>query len=82
MECDLPTQDHIVGADDMISVDIASPNVNNSPDLLPLTHKEQKVLYDRQWVEEKRIRHMDNMQIFQGFHHGTYFDRGVGQERG
>ena len=48
----------------------------------PLTHKEQKILYDLQWEKEKQQQHMDNQQLLHGFHHGTFYHRGVGQPRG
>ena len=62
----------------------------DSPQLIPqeqetfteisLSPREETVIFDRKWNEEKRIRRMENVQMFTGgYLHGRYFHNGVGQ---
>ena len=53
-----------------------SPNGNGNGS--GLTHKEEKVLFDRQWSQEKNVRRMENVQNFTGFLHGSFILNGVG----
>lgn len=41
---------------------------------LPLpTPQEERIIFQRTWNEEKKERHVDNIEHFTGFYHGKYY---------
>jgi len=48
----------------------------------PISHREEREIFNRQWVEDKQHRRQDNVQHFTGFlGPGRYIHRGVGQPK-
>jgi len=48
-----------------------------------LSHKEAKVLFDRQWQAEKLLRRQENLRLADNvFVKGTFIRAGSGQRRG
>lgn len=48
------------------------------PDFSPA---EEKVIFDRKWVDAKQQRHHENVTMFTGFWRGKYYFNGVGQTK-
>lgn len=51
-----------------------------SLDIIKLSHREERELFNRQWSQEKDQRHHENMALADNvIFHGTFYRGGVGQ---
>lgn len=42
----------------------------------------ERVIYDASWKKQKEVNHVQNLQNYTGFWHGTYFKGGIAQKGG